>query len=244
MDNRLNNSDYQEDNVPVSTLVSDPSVVSSLMRKVYWWMTLALVITGATSLLVSKNEQFLYTLFSSSALLIGLCITELLMVIVLSALINKMSFTVATVMFILYSALNGVTLTPIFLLYTQESIASTFFITAGTFTAMALIGSFTKRDLSSLGRFLLMALIGLIIASIVNIFVASSPLYWGITIVGVLLFAGLTAYDAQHIKKMLQFYGDEVNENTQKIALLGSLSLYLDFINMFLYLLRIFGNRK
>lgn len=214
------------------------------MRKVYWWMTLALVITGATSLLVSKNEQFLYTLFSSSALLIGLCITELLMVIVLSALINKMSFTVATVMFILYSALNGVTLTPIFLLYTQESIASTFFITAGTFTAMALIGSFTKRDLSSLGRFLLMALIGLIIASIVNIFVASSPLYWGITIVGVLLFAGLTAYDAQHIKKMLQFYGDEVNENTQKIALLGSLSLYLDFINMFLYLLRIFGNRK
>ncbi len=244
MDNRLNNSDYQEDNVPVSTLVSDPSVVSSLMRKVYWWMTLALVITGATSLLVSKNEQFLYTLFSSSALLIGLCITELLMVIVLSALINKMSFTVATVMFILYSALNGVTLTPIFLLYTQESIASTFFITAGTFTAMALIGSFTKRDLSSLGRFLLMALIGLIIASLVNIFVASSPLYWGITIVGVLLFAGLTAYDAQHIKKMLQFYGDEVNENTQKIALLGSLSLYLDFINMFLYLLRIFGNRK
>ncbi len=244
MDNRLNNSDYQKDNVPVSTLVSDPSVVSSLMRKVYWWMTLALVITGATSLLVSKNEQFLYTLFSSSALLIGLCITELLMVIVLSALINKMSFTVATVMFILYSALNGVTLTPIFLLYTQESIASTFFITAGTFTAMALIGSFTKRDLSSLGRFLLMALIGLIIASLVNIFVASSPLYWGITIVGVLLFAGLTAYDAQHIKKMLQFYGDEVNENTQKIALLGSLSLYLDFINMFLYLLRIFGNRK
>lgn len=244
MDNRLNNSDYQEDNVPVSTLVSDPSVVSSLMRKVYWWMTLALVITGATSLLVSKNEQFLYTLFSSSALLIGLCITELLMVIVLSALINKMSFTVATVMFILYSVLNGVTLTPIFLLYTQESIASTFFITAGTFTAMALIGSFTKRDLSSLGRFLLMALIGLIIASLVNIFVASSPLYWGITIVGVLLFAGLTAYDAQHIKKMLQFYGDEVNENTQKIALLGSLSLYLDFINMFLYLLRIFGNRK
>lgn len=244
MDNRLNNSDYQEDNVPVSTLVSDPSVVSSLMRKVYWWMTLALVITGATSLLISKNEQFLYTLFSSSALLIGLCITELLMVIVLSALINKMSFAVATVMFILYSALNGVTLTPIFLLYTQESIASTFFITAGTFTAMALIGSFTKRDLSSLGRFLLMALIGLIIASLVNIFVASSPLYWGITIVGVLLFAGLTAYDAQHIKKMLQFYGDEVNENTQKIALLGSLSLYLDFINMFLYLLRIFGNKK
>lgn len=244
MDNRLNNSDYQEDNVPVSTLVTDPSVVSSLMRKVYWWMTLALVITGATSLLVSKNEQFLYALFSSSALLIGLCITELLMVIVLSALINKMSFTVATVMFILYSAINGVTLTPIFLLYTQESIASTFFITAGTFTAMALIGSFTKRDLSSLGRFLLMALIGLIIASLVNIFVASSPLYWGITIVGVLLFAGLTAYDAQHIKKMLQFYGDEVNENTQKIALLGSLSLYLDFINMFLYLLRIFGNKK
>lgn len=244
MDNRLNNSDYQEDNVPVSTLANDPSVVSSLMRKVYWWMTLALIITGATSLLISNNEQFLSTLFSSSAPLIGLCIAELLMVIVLSTLINKMSFTVATVMFVIYSMLNGVTLTPIFLLYTQESIAGTFFITAGTFTAMALIGSFTKRDLSSLGRFLLMALIGLIIASIVNIFVASSPLYWGITIVGVLLFAGLTAYDAQHIKKMLEFYGDEVNENTQKIALLGSLSLYLDFINMFLYLLRIFGNRK
>lgn len=244
MNNPLNDSNYQEDNLPISTLANDPSVVSSLMRKVYWWMTLALIITGATSLLVSGNEQFLSAIVSNSAMLIGLCVLELVMVIVLSALINKMSFTIATLMFILYSALNGVTLTPIFLIYTQESIASTFFITAGTFTAMALIGTFTKRDLSSWGRFLLMALLGLIIASIVNIFVASSPLYWGITFVGVVLFAALTAYDAQHIKKMLQFYGDEVNENTQKIALLGSLSLYLDFINMFLYLLRIFGNRK
>ncbi len=235
---------YQNDEVKTSGLAGNPSVVSSLMRKVYWWMTLALAITGLTSLLAANSEAFWTTLISSTGLFVGLCIAELLLVIILSACINKMSFTVATIMFIVYSIVNGLTLTPIFLAYTQESIASTFFITAGTFGAMALIGSFTKKDLSGLGRFLMMTLIGLIIASIVNIFVASSSLYWIITIVGVVLFAALTAYDAQHIKALLQFYGDEENEHTQKIALLGSLSLYLDFINMFLYLLRIFGNRR
>lgn len=244
MDNELNKTDYREEDVRTSGFANNPSVVSALMRNVYWWMTAALVITGLTSLLVSKSEAIFSILFSSSAPIITLCVVELLLVIVLTACVNKMSFTTATVMFIVYSIVNGLTLTPIFLVYTQESIASTFFITAGTFAAMALIGSFTKKDLSGLGRFFLMALIGLIIASVVNIFVASSPLYWGITVVGVLLFAGLTAYDAQHIKALLQFYGDEVNENTQKIALLGSLELYLDFINMFLYLLRLFGKKN
>lgn len=243
MDNQLNKPEYQVEDVHSSGLVNNPAVVSALMKNVYWWMAAALAITGLTSLFVVKNEALLNMLFSGSAVIITLCVVELLLVIVLSACIEKMSFTMATVMFIVYSIVNGATLAPIFLLYTQESIATTFFITAGTFVAMALIGSFTKRDLSGLGRFFLMALIGLIIASVVNIFVASSPLYWGITIVGVLLFAGLTAYDAQHIKALLQFYGDEVNENTQKIALLGSLELYLDFINMFLYLLRLFGKK-
>lgn len=243
MDNQLNKPEYQVEDVRSSGLVNNPAVVSALMKNVYWWMAAALAITGLTSLFIVKNEALLNMLFSGSAVIITLCVVELLLVIVLSACIERMSFTMATVMFIVYSIVNGATLAPIFLLYTQESIATTFFITAGTFVAMALIGSFTKRDLSGLGRFFLMALIGLIIASVVNIFVASSPLYWGITIVGVLLFAGLTAYDAQHIKALLQFYGDEVNENTQKIALLGSLELYLDFINMFLYLLRLFGKK-
>ena len=147
-------------------------------------------------------------------------------------------------LFILYSALNGATLSMILLVYTMQSIASVFFITAGTFAVMALIGYFTKADLSSLGKILMMALIGLIIATVVNAFLLKSGGFSLIlSYVGVLIFVGLTAYDTQKIKQML-IMADDVNEETQKIALLGSLSLYLDFINLFLYLLRIFGNSR
>lgn len=245
MNNELDKQQWQysrqEADAPVFT--SDPSVVATLMRNVYWWMTAALCITGLTSLLVTKSAGFLTMLYNNPALLIGLLVGELVLVLVLSARIEKMSFTTATVMFIVYSIVNGLTLAPILLLYTQESVAGTFFITAGTFAVMAVVGSFIKKDLSGIGRFMLMALIGLIIASVVNIFLGSSGLYWIITIVGVLVFVALTAFDAQKIKAMLTLYGDEVNESTQKIALMGSLSLYLDFINLFLYLLRIFGKR-
>jgi FtsH-binding integral membrane protein len=140
--------------------------------------------------------------------------------------------------------LNGVFFSTIFLAYTLGSIASTFFITAGTFGAMSLVGYFIKKDLSALGRFLMMALIGLIIATVVNIFIQSSGLMWICTYVGVLIFSGLTAYDTQKIKQMFLMHGAEMNESTMKLALMGSLTLYLDFINLFIYLLRIFGDRK
>ena len=156
----------------------------------------------------------------------------------------KMSFSTAGIMFALYSVLNGVTMAFIFIAYTSTSIATAFFVTAGMFAAMSFIGFVTKKDLSSFGSFFTMALIGLIIASVVNIFLNSSVMYWIITYVGVLLFVGLTAYDTQKIKQMLIEYGDEVNDSTQKLALIGSLSLYLDFINLFLYILRLFGNNK
>jgi FtsH-binding integral membrane protein len=156
----------------------------------------------------------------------------------------NMAFSTAGILFAVYAILNGVTMSILFFVYTAESIATTFFVTAGMFGAMGLLGYFTKKDLSTMGRFLIMALIGLIIATIVNIFWANSTLYWITTYAGILIFAGLTAYDTQKIKNMLVAHGTEVNDSTMKLALLGSLDLYLDFINLFIYLLRIFGNKK
>ena len=158
-------------------------------------------------------------------------------------MIHKLSLSTATLLFILYSVLNGLTLSVIFLAYTMESITSVFFITAGTFATMALVGYTTKKDLSSMGRILTMALIGLIIATLVNLFMQSSGLAMILNYVGVLVFVGLTAYDTQKIKEMLIMAGD-AGEQGQKLALMGSLSLYLDFINLFLYLLRIFGSKN
>lgn len=216
----------------------------SLMRKVYVWMTLALVITGFVAYGVASSPGIITALISNKILFWGLLIAELALVWTVSARINRLSLTTATMLFILYSALNGATLSMILLVYTMQSIASVFFITAGTFAVMALIGYFTKVDLSSLGKILMMALIGLIIATLVNAFLLKSGGFSLIlSYVGVLIFVGLTAYDTQKIKQML-IMADDVNEETQKIALLGSLSLYLDFINLFLYLLRIFGNSR
>lgn len=216
----------------------------SLMRKVYVWMTLALVITGFVAYGVASSPGIITALVSNKLLFWGLFIAELALVWTVSARINRLSLTTATLLFILYSALNGATLSMILLVYTMESIASVFFITAGTFAAMAAIGYFTKADLSSLGKILMMALIGLIIATVVNVFLLKSGGFSLIlSYVGVLIFVGLTAYDTQKIKQML-IMADDVTEETQKIALLGSLSLYLDFINLFLYLLRIFGNSR
>ena len=165
------------------------------------------------------------------------------MVIGLSAAINKLSLTTATLMFVLYSVINGATMSFIFMVYTYSSITNVFFITAGTFAAMALFGYFTKADLSSMGKILMMALIGIIIATIVNIFTKSEGLAVILNYLGVLVFVGLTAYDSQKIKMMLA-QAPDAGEAAQKLALLGALSLYLDFINLFLYLLRIFGTRR
>ena len=214
-----------------------------LMRKVYLWMTLALLITGFTAYYVATNEAILTAIVTNQILFWGLIIAELGLVFGLSAAINRLSLTTATLMFVVYSVINGATMSFIFLAYTMSSITSVFFITAGTFAAMGLFGYFTKTDLSSMGKILLMALIGIIIATIVNIFVNSSGLEMILNYLGVLIFVGLTAYDTQKIKQMLLIAPD-AGEGAQKVALLGALSLYLDFINLFLYLLRIFGGKR
>ena len=197
----------------------------TLMGKVYLWMTLALAVTGLTSLYVASSPGLVQSIFASRGTFWLLVIAELALVFILSARIMKMSFSTAGIMFALYSVLNGVTMSFIFIAYTSTSIATAFFVTAGMFAAMSFIGFVTKKDLSSFGSFFTMALIGLIIASVVNIFLNSSVMYWIITYVGVLLFVGLTAYDTQKIKQMLIEYGDEVNDSTQKLAIIGSLSL-------------------
>ena len=225
-----------------STRYSD-SVVATLMRNVYIWMTLALVITGLTAMVTAKSEALMTFIFTNNWALIALMILQLGLVFYFSARVNRMSFSTATAVFILYSAITGLTFSSIFVVFSMNSIATTFFITAGMFAAMALVGSFTKKDLSGMGKFALMALIGLIIAGIVNMFLRNAMMDFIVSGIGVLVFAGLTAYDSQKIRQMLQMQS-EINESTQKLALLGSLSLYLDFINIFLYLLRFFGSSR
>ena len=216
----------------------------ALMRKVYVWMTLALVITGFTAYAVANSPGIMSAIIANRMLMWGLLIGEFALVWYVSARIDRLSLSTATLLFILYSVLNGATLSIIFLAYTMTSIASVFFITAGTFAAMSLVGYFTKKDLSGLGRILFMALIGLIIATLVNVFlIKSGGFSLIVSYVGVLIFVGLTAYDTQRIKNML-VEADDVSAEAQKIALMGALALYLDFINLFLFLLRIFGGGR
>ncbi len=216
---------------------------STLIRKVYLWMTLALTVTGLTSYYVATSPSMMYAIFSNSILFYGLMIAEVALVVILSARIEKLSFPVAAGMFTLYSVLNGVLMASIFVVFTMSSIASTFFVTAGMFCVMALIGTFTKTDLTKMGGILMMALIGVIIASLVNIFLGNSTLELIISVAGVIIFTGLTAWDAQKIKNMLATNGD-TGEWGQKLAVLSALSLYLDFVNLFLYLLRFLGKRN
>lgn len=213
------------------------------MLGVYGWMTLALVLSGLCAWLVGTTPNLTKALLNGGTFWV-LVIAEFILVMVISAAINKLSAAVATALFVAYAALNGITLGFIFLAYTHESIVLTFLVTAGTFAAMAFIGTVAKLDLSKMGSILLMALVGLIIASIVNIFLHSSTLYWICTYAGVLIFTGLTAYDVQNIKRLCmetEGYGAEV---TRKVAIIGALTLYLDFVNLLLYLLRIFGGRR
>lgn len=232
-----------ENNASPIVLERKKSALLSVFRKVYVWMSLALCLTGLTAMIVANNDRFVYELLQNSLMFWGIIIAELALVFVISGKIDKLSMTTATLLFIAYSVLNGVTMSLIFLVYTESTIASTFFITAGTFGALSLYGYMTKKDLSSWGSILAMALIGLIIASLVNVFMENESLYWIISYAGVLLFVGLTVYDTQKIKKAMLDPNNEVDENLHKTALMGALSLYLDFINLFLYLLRIIGNR-
>ena len=215
----------------------------TLMRKVFVWMTLALAITGLTAYGVATSPAILSLIFSSKVTFFGLIIAEFALVFAISGAINRLSLSTATLLFILYSVINGATLSTIFFAFSVATIGKVFFITAGTFGAMALVGYTTKTDLTSMGKLLFMALLGIIIASVVNMFVASSGLDLILSYVGVLVFVGLTAYDTQKIKQMCQAAHD-AGESAQKLALIGALSLYLDFINLFLYLLRIFGNNR
>lgn len=217
--------------------------VKAVMNGVYGWMTFALALSGLCAWLVGTTPNLAKSLLTGGTFWV-LIIAEFILVMVISSMINRMSAALATALFVAYSALNGITLGFIFLAYTKESIALTFFITAGTFAAMAVIGTVTKLDLSKLGSILFMALIGLLIASIVNIFMRSSTLYWICTYAGVLIFTGLTAYDVQNIKRLCYETEGEGFEVRRKVAIIGALSLYLDFINLMLYLLRIFGNRR
>lgn len=241
--NNMNYNDFELKNLSVDEQLSMSSAFPVLMRKVYVWMTLALVITGFTAYGVATSPGVLQLIFGNQILFWGMIIAELALVIGVSAAINRLSLTMATLMFILYSVINGALFSSIFLIYTASSIATVFFITAGTFGVMALIGYTTKTDLTSIGKYLFMALIGLIIATLVNMFIKSEGFTYILSYIGVLIFVGLTAYDSQKIKQML-LQAPDAGEGAQKLALLGALTLYLDFINLFIYLLRIIGRRE
>lgn len=227
----------------VSQHTATEVAVSALFKSVYMQMAAALSITGLVAYFLSQSQDFWIFLANNTSLIWVVLIAQILLVIWLSARFTRMSMTTATLLFILYSAMMGVTMSTIFMVYTMSSIASVFFITAGMFLVMSLLGYFTRMDLTRLGSVLFMALIGVIIASLVNIFLKSEMLYWVVSYVAVVVFVGLTAYDTQKIKQMLVEYG-EADEMGYKLALFGALTLYLDFINLFLYLLRIFGDRR
>lgn len=219
--------------------------VNSFIRSVYNWMGIGLALTGFVAYYVANSEVMLRIIFGNQLVFFGLIIGELGLVFYLSSRVHKIEASTATALFVLYAALNGATLSAVFLAYTSSSITSTFFICAATFGACSIYGMTTNRDLTSLGGFMTMGLIGIIIASVVNMFVRSSGMSMIISYIGVLVFVGLTAYDTQKLKTMALTQPAGVDAAVvKKGAILGALSLYLDFINLFLMLLRILGNRE
>ncbi len=218
------------------------SVAKNLLYKVYAFMAGALLITAATAFYVVSQPALVQKLVTSPWLLFFLFILQLVIVVVLSAAILKLNFATAILLLILYAILMGVTFSTIFLVYHIGTIYTAFFVTAGMFLCMALYGYFTKTDLTNVGKYLIMALFGLIIGMVVNIFLRNGTFDYIITLVGIVIFTLLTAYDVQKIKKMSEFLIDQ-GEMENKVAVLGALTLYLDFINLFLMLLRLFGRR-
>lgn len=233
-------SDYQ--NVYGSTRQNTATVERNILKNVYVWMTGGLALTAIMGYFIAQSG--LLRQIDPMFIMIAV-FAELGLVLFLSARIMKMSVTAAVTSFIAYAALNGLTLSLIFSIFELGSIATVFFITAGTFSAMSLYGYTTKTDLSKIGNYLFMALIGIIIASVVNWFMQSEMLYYLISYIGVAVFVGLTAYDTQKIKQMSRQYSSQVDEaGYVKLSIMGALKLYLDFLNLFLFLLRIFGNRR
>jgi hypothetical protein len=219
--------------------------VNAFIRSVYNWMGIGLALTGFIAYYVAHSQSMMQLIFKNPVIFYGLIIGELVLVFTLSARVAKMKATTATALFVIYAALNGVTLSFIFLAYTQSSITATFFICAATFIACSVYGMTTKRDLTSLGGFMTMGLIGIIIASVVNMFVRSSGMSIIISYVGVLVFVGLTAYDTHKLRTMALSQPADLEAGViRKGAIMGALALYLDFINLFLMLLRILGNRE
>jgi uncharacterized protein len=212
--------------------VAQPGV----MRGVYGWMTGGLALTALVSVFTVSSPALLQAIFGNRMLFYALILGELGLVVGLSGAINRISASTASLLFLAYAALNGVTLSAVFLAYTSASLASTFLVTSAMFGTMSLFGYLTKSDLTSWGSFLFMGLIGIVIASFVNIFLHSSMLHWVASVCGVIVFTGLTAYDTQRISRMGSAGG--------KGAVLGALTLYLDFINMFLVMLRLTGDRR
>jgi FtsH-binding integral membrane protein len=219
--------------------------VNEFIRSVYNWMAIGLALTGFVAYYVANSPQLVQLIFGNQLLFFGLIIAELALVFIISARIQKLQASTATALFVLYSALNGATLAFVFLVYTASSITSTFFICAATFVACSIFGWTTKRDLTSMGGFLTMGLIGIIIASLVNMFFRSTAMSMIISYIGVIVFVGLIAYDTQHLKTMALNQPDGLEAWViRKGAILGALKLYLDFINLFLMLLRILGGGR
>lgn len=215
-----------------------------LMRDVYAWMAIALLVTGATAWIVADSPLLLGLIFASKFGTWGLLIATIALVWHLSAAVTRLSLKAATAMFLIYSVLNGLTMSAIFIMYTFSSISAVFLTTAGTFAVMSVYGYMTKTDLSRVGSLCLMALFGVIIATVVNLFLENTMLQIILSYAGILIFVGLTAYDTARIREIAMTHDTSATDDGQKIAIMGALTLYLDFINLFLYMLRIFGDRK
>jgi FtsH-binding integral membrane protein len=226
-----------------STQTVTQSLTSTLFKSLYLQMSAALTITGLVAYFLSQSQAYINMLLNNSAMLWIVLIAQVGVVIFLSARLHSMSMSTATILFILYSVLTGVSFGSLFLVYDMSDIIATFFVTAGTFFVTSLVGYVTRMDLSKMGSILFMLLIGLVIATVVNMFLGSEGLYMICTYAGVIIFVGLTAYDTQKIKRMFNEYGT-ADDNGQKLALMGALMLYLDFINLFIYLLRLIGDRE
>lgn len=213
----------------------------------YGWMAMALVITALSAFVSAQwleTSVAYQTFYLQKGGMWILLIAPIVLVFVLSGMLDRLSFPAAASIFAAYAILLGMSLSPILLVYTEASLATTFFISAGMFGVMAVYGYVTKSNLSSWGNILIMALIGIIIASVVNFFLHNETMDYIISFIGIVLFSGLTAYDSQKFKALLAHYDGEITDEVKKIALIGALQLYLDFINLFLYLLRIFGKRR
>jgi len=244
----MSNQNYYQNTYSNNTYAKAVDFGKSLMAKVYLWMFVALIISALTAMYTHTSGLFFTEvegrmMLKNQGLLWFAIIAEFALVFILSLAINRMSAMVATLMFVGYAALNGLTLSMVLMAYTTSSVVNCFFVTAGTFGAMSFVGFTTKQDLTRFGSFLFMALIGVIIASVINIFTRSSVFEWIISFVGLAVFIGLTAYDTNKLKMMAESVPAD-SEQGKKFAIFGALQLYLDFINIFLYLLRLFGERK